>query len=283
MKKRIIALICALGLIFILASCGGTEAEEEQSAVPSEEPVAEETAEPTPSEEPEMLGALTAEVSFETVGDTIEEDGVAFLQYTSLVPSVTINGEKYDITEAIESALTTAVTVPQETIDEYSAESKELYSYMSEDSREYWGGYSYNISATVERATGYLSLEIVADIYTGGAHGSQIVTGITFDLATGEEISGSDLAEDSAALNVKVVELVEAQAAEDFEEGMLTGDVGAFAEGVLSTSAWYLTEEALVVFASEYEIAPYAAGIIHFTLPYSELSGLIKPEFLPAE
>ena len=38
----------------------------------------------------------------------------------------------------------------------------------------------------------------------------------------------------------------------------------------------------LAVFAAPEEIAPYAVGSVVFVIPYSELDGLLKPEYLPA-
>lgn len=42
------------------------------------------------------------------------------------------------------------------------------------------------------------------------------------------------------------------------------------------SARWYFSEDGLVVFFNPFEIAPYSAGIVEFTLPYGDLSGIMK-------
>ena len=279
MKKRIFALIMALCLVFALAACGQAETEESPAPSESEEPAGSET--PAGTEEPEESEApeaLSAEVTFEEELSTVEEDGVTYMTAQSVAPNVSIEGAD-EAAQAIASVLAERLTVPQEDIDEYADMAREHYDTLDETERESFGGYSIRYSAEVKRSEGVLSVLCTRTEYTGGAHDNTSVFGLTFDLSTGAQLSAADIATDYEGLCAKVAESVAAQA-EELEEGTITGDLDAYAGGVLDTEKWYLDGEGLVVFAAPDELAPHAAGTIVFTIPYSELEGLLNDSLI---
>ncbi len=279
MEKRIIALIMALCLVFALAACGQAETEESPAPAESEEPAGSET--PAGTEEPEESEApeaLNAEVTLEEELSTVEEDGVTYMTAQSVAPNVSIEGAD-EAAQAIASVLAERLTVSQEDIDEYSAMAREHYDTLVETERESFGGYSIRYSAEVKRSEGVLSVLCTRTEYTGGAHDNTSVFGLTFDLSTGALLSAADIAADYEGLCAKVAESVSAQA-EELEEGTITGDLDAYAGGVLDTEKWYLDGEGLVVFAAPDELAPHAAGTIVFTIPYTELEGLLNESLI---
>ena len=279
MKKRIFALIMALCLVFALAACGQAETEESPAPAESEEPAGSET--PAGTEEPEegeAPEALNAEVTLEEELSTVEEDGVTYMTAQSVAPNVTIEGAD-EAAQAIASVLSERLTVSQEDIDEYAAMAREHYDTLDETERESFGGYSIRYSAEVKRSEGVLSVLCTRTEYTGGAHDNTSVFGLTFDLSTGALLSAADIAADYEGLCAKVAESVSAQA-EELEEGTITGDLDAYAGGVLDTEKWYLDGEGLVVFAAPDELAPHAAGTIVFTIPYTELEGLLNESLI---
>ena len=279
MKKRIFSLIMALCLVFALAACGQAETEESPAPAESEEPAGSET--PAGTEEPEESEApeaLNAEVTFEEELSTVEEDGVTYMTAQSVAPNVSIEGAD-EAAQAIASVLSERLTVSQEDIDEYAAMAREHYDTLDETERESFGGYSIRYSAEVKRSEGVLSVLCTRTEYTGGAHDNTSVFGLTFDLSTGALLSAADIAADYEGLCAKVAESVSAQA-EELEEGTITGDLDAYAGGVLDTEKWYLDGEGLVVFAAPDELAPHAAGTIVFTIPYTELEGLLNDSLI---
>ena len=279
MKKRVFALIMALCLVFALAACGRAETEESPAPSESEEPAGSET--PAGTEEPgesEAPEALSAEVTLEEELSTVEEDGVTYMTAQSVAPNVNIEGAD-EAAQAIASVLAERLTVPQEDIDEYADMAREHYDTLDETERESFGGYSIRYSAEVKRSEGVLSVLCTRTEYTGGAHDNTSVFGLTFDLSTGALLSAADIAADYEGLCAKVAESVSAQA-EELEEGTITGDLDAYAGGVLDTEKWYLDGEGLVVFAAPDELAPHAAGTIVFTIPYSELEGLLNDSLI---
>lgn len=279
MKKRVFALIMALCLVFALAACGRAETEESPAPAESEEPTESdtpaETEEPGESEAPE---ALSAEVTLEEELSTVEEDGVTYMTAQSVAPNVSIEGAD-EAAQAIASVLAERLTVSQEDIDEYAAMAREHYDTLDDAGRESFGGYSIRYSAEVKRSEGVLSVLCTRTEYTGGAHDNTSVFGLTFNLSTGALLSAADIAADYEGLCAKVAESVSAQA-EEIEEGTITGDLDAYAGGVLDTEKWYLDGEGLVVFAAPDELAPHAAGTIVFTIPYSELEGLLNESLI---
>lgn len=279
MKKRIFALIMALCLVFALAACGQAETEESPAPAESEEPAGSET--PAGTEEPEESEApeaLNAEVTLEEELSTVEEDGVTYMTAQSVAPNVSIEGAD-EAAQAIASVLAERLTVSQEDIDEYAAMAREHYDTLDETERESFGGYSIRYSAEVKRSEGVLSVLCTRTEYTGGAHDNTSVFGLTFDLSTGALLSAADIVADYEGLCAKVAESVSAQA-EELEEGTITGDLDAYAGGVLDTERWYLDGEGLVVFAAPDELAPHAAGTIVFTIPYTELEGLLNESLI---
>ena len=279
MKKRIFALIMALCLVFALAACGQAETEESPAPAESEEPAGSET--PAGTEEPEESEApeaLNAEVTLEEELSTVEEDGVTYMTAQSVAPNVSIEGAD-EAAQAIASVLAERLTVSQEDIDEYAAMAREHYDTLDETERESFGGYSIRYSAEVKRSEGVLSVLCTRTEYTGGAHDNTSVFGLTFDLSTGALLSAADIVADYEGLCAKVAESVSAQA-EELEEGTITGDLDAYAGGVLDTERWYLDGEGLVVFAAPDELAPHAAGTIVFTIPYTELEGLLNDSLI---
>ena len=279
MKKRIFALIMALCLVFALAACGQADTEESHAPAESEEPAGSET--PAGTEEPEESEApeaLSAEVTLEEELSTVEEDGVTYMTAQSVAPNVNIEGAD-EAAQAIASVLAERLTVPQEDIDEYADMAREHYDTLDETESESFGGYSIRYSAEVKRSEGVLSVLCTRTEYTGGAHDNTRVFGLTFDLSTGALLSAADIAADYEGLCAKVAESVSAQA-EELEEGTITGDLDAYAGGVLDTEKWYLDGEGLVVFAAPDELAPHAAGTIVFTIPYTELEGLLNESLI---
>ena len=52
-------------------------------------------------------------------------------------------------------------------------------------------------------------------------------------------------------------------------------DYTAALSALLREGSWYFSGSGMVIFSSLYEISSYAAGIIQFEIPYSELAGHI--------
>jgi len=111
-----------------------------------------------------------------------------------------------------------------------------------------------------------LSLTISTFSYTGGAHGSSIIEGYTFDLATGDLIRFSD----KFKFDTKSRQVINEQITQQIHDR----NIAIFQpfKGVGDNPNYYLKEgNKMVIVFQEYEIAPFSSGILQFELPYSEL------------
>lgn len=149
--------------------------------------------------------------------------------------------------------------------------------------------YSNYLDMTAERHDGeILSLLTINSIYSGGAHPSSIQTAYNFDLIQQSKLSLADLLEDGGEAALHELLLSELESRYDdgttlmLYEGYQDTLAAMMEEGTL-TGNWYMTPDALVVYFNQYEIAPYAAGIIKVSFPFEMLEGIIKKEFVPTD
>jgi hypothetical protein len=115
------------------------------------------------------------------------------------------------------------------------------------------------------------------DIYafTGGAHGNVFSFPLTYDLATGEPIRLRDLFRTGIAWPDTLSVLTTAQLAAQQDTTWLFDDnVPAMAA---SFSHFTLGADSMTVFFPPYAIAPYAAGALEVTLPYTALRHVLSP------
>ena len=281
MKRKIICAALAAAMLLSLAACGTLPPE--QSGLP--EPVSDVTSPPSstpsptpePSAEPEEFdGTILVSSEFDGLASTYE--GYIVLKADALLPTVTIEGRD-EAAAAITKALQEKLAASEDnTKDAYDA-ACEAFDALDDAGREIWLAYGWSSSAEVERGDGaVLSLLCYTYAYTGGAHGSYDYFGQNFSTATGKALSIDDLTDDPEALRAVLTEHILAAAKEDAEELF---DVEGFTERVYDTDAWYLTDDALVIFAQVGEVAAGARGRVDFAVPYEELGGLIRAEYLP--
>jgi hypothetical protein len=121
---------------------------------------------------------------------------------------------------------------------------------------------------------GYLSVMQTNHFYTGGAHPNYFVESQTFDLKTGKMISLTDVLglEEQSTLD-KVYEFVLAEGRKRQEEGgYFYDEFESYAKEYYSINDFALKEDGLLLYYQIYAIAPYAAGLQEFIMPYSEVN-----------
>jgi hypothetical protein len=116
--------------------------------------------------------------------------------------------------------------------------------------------------------------------FTGGAHPNSFRSFHVFDLTTGKETDVHTFVSDSVTLLKKVEQAFrreeKLEATTDLEEaGYFLADHRFFIP-----ANYIFTREGLLFYYNPYEIAAYARGPISFTIPYSELIGIIKKEMI---
>lgn len=151
--------------------------------------------------------------------------------------------------------------------------------------------FSASRSANIARADAQV-LSLVYNYYefTGGVHGNYYDRAYVFDTETGAELSLDALTSDFDALTAFLVQYMVETAESDsyYSERIDPNTVpaeqysAAFGQ-LIREGSWYFGAEGLVIFSDTYELGPYAAGIVEFTVPYEQLEGKIDEKWLPEQ
>ncbi len=128
------------------------------------------------------------------------------------------------------------------------------------------------------------TVQINNSTYLGGAHPNYYEALVNLDVKEEMELTGDDLFQDTT----KIKQLAEQAFKKERE---LDEDANLNEEGFFWDEAFKLpehigfTQKGLIFVYNPYEAAPYAAGMTVFTIPYSDLQGIVKKEylFLPTE
>lgn len=172
----------------------------------------------------------------------------------------------------------------------YASSAQMLESAQShyQDFQDSFYCYSNYLNMTVKRHDGeVMSLLTMNSTYSGGAHPSSIQSAYTFDLSQCRLLQLEDLLEPDreVALHELVLKELETRYYNGttlmLYEGYQESVAGMMTYGTM-TENWYFTSDGLTLYFNQYEIAPYAAGIIKVEIPYASLEGILKPEFLPS-
>lgn len=119
--------------------------------------------------------------------------------------------------------------------------------------------------------------------YLGGAHGASAQHYFNFDLERQKQVKLQDLLEDNQKAALKA--LLYKRFKTWVIESKLASNIAEY-EQVWKfnlTDNFYLAKQGLILQYGEYEIGPYVVGLPRFEIPYSELKGIIKPEYLSTE
>ncbi len=117
--------------------------------------------------------------------------------------------------------------------------------------------------------------------YTGGAHGGTGVETYTYT-ASGKQVKATDLFIDQAAVAAfSDIAQKKVLAMPEYKD-MINTEWLADSAGpnVVDYQTFAFSGKNLVIIFQQYSIAPYAAGIIEVPVPFTELSGIVKAEYL---
>lgn len=314
--KKIFAILLTLSMVFALASCSGlAELElpplpDVNEKLPEEQTVsaAEEQPEltPEPVQAPEQALAEHVIVNVSSSSETFmdPQNGTEPILIFSYETPVVYVESKDDVSEKINEHIA-HINETYLTGNDYgygTASGMNLLLEMATDNYSYIVNsgeegiamlYSSSRSVKTERADEQvLSLVFNTNEYTGGAHGNYIDRAYVFDTVSGERVTFDMLSSDSEALKNFLHEFMLKLYAEDKDQYFsqrvvedLLYEISleeAFAN-LLREGSWYLGQDGIVIFSDIYELGPYAAGITEFTVPYSELEGILDEKWLPTE
>ena len=236
---------------------------------------------------PETSAVCAAEYfTFTAQNSTVTDDsGLTLLIENKTVPTFTSG-------DAERSAWVNEVL---ERIDrDYCTDSTNLDAYAREfislNGTEHFYSFSnYQQLGVARHDSRVVSLIALSSLYSGGTHPNSVQVAYNLDIENRRILHLEDIITESGAGELGT--LVRAGVDEKF--AMIDGGNGLFEDYADTidnsmvygnmTAYWYLNDVGLVVFYNQYELGPYAAGIIKVELPYEALDGILTPEYLPAE
>lgn len=109
--------------------------------------------------------------------------------------------------------------------------------------------------------------------FTGGAHGNTIRASDNWNLVNGCGIPLSCLFEPGQDYRAFLIEQIIQQADEQMQQnpGIYFEDYHELIVQYFNEESFYLTPSGAAIYYLQYEIAPYATGIVVFTIPYETL------------
>ena len=287
LRQLIFILIAAI----FLGGCGGaapTDSLIEQTALcqgSDQEMISEETESFLPAG-PQEAASAAEYFLFTTTSNTITDDnGVTLLYENQCIPTFTSPdaGRMGWVTEIL-SGITRDFLTDSQNLHEYAREFVEL------NGTEYFYSHSnYQQIGAARHDETVVSLISLSSLYSGGSHPNSVQTAYNLDIANRLILRLEDvIAEDGADALAKLV-----RAEVDGKFAFIDGGNGLFEDygdtidnsmqyGNM-TPYWYLNDTGLVIFYNQYELGPYAAGIIKVELPYEALDGILMEEFYPTE
>lgn len=117
--------------------------------------------------------------------------------------------------------------------------------------------------------------------YLGGAHGASAQYYFNFDLDREKLVKLTDLLENNQRGALE--KLVYQQFKTWVLESELATNVVEYEQAwkFTLTDNFYLGKQGLILQYGEYEIGPYVVGLPRFEIPYAQLKGIVKDEYLP--
>lgn len=258
MKRKMVLILMLTIAVTSFSACGNNIDNNEETqvteAVDSTEALAQQT-----ESAPEFA---TTSVAYE--GDSKYFFGeIQCIQIT--------DGDHEALAKAVDREFSKRIKEFNKTSEEFVKEADQVNEDQAEERIAY---YSNNVYAEVIRAdSNIFSVKLLTDVYTGGAHDSHFVEGLVFDSKTGELISWDDLgdaANQSMNYILNIINSSDDNAKDQLFDEYETNLKEAFEEPENNIAMW-LDNRGLVVTLQEYVIAPYAAGLPSFTVPYSAL------------
>lgn len=262
--KKSLCLLLSLCIAVLVCGCN------QESAQPTSEPTAP----------PASLPDTTAVVLKYVTEEKLADNGALLGTVSYQVPSIYM-------TDLANASLIHEDLLAR--IENRKSESKEVFALANElySPDDPWQPYYYECLYTPVRMDDVvISLSGKSSSYAGGAHPNHWLHSVTYEPGTGKVLTLADILENAGNLDWLCSYVLDALSnlGEDyflFDDYVQVVKTRFTPDGA-GYSSWYLSGTGLALYFSTYEIAPYAAGDIVIEVPYTELNGIVKPEYLPA-
>lgn len=177
-------------------------------------------------------------------------------------------------------------------VRDYTVDSENLYDYAEEFITQNGTDYFYSFSnyqqlGVARHDEAVVSLIVLSSLYSGGSHPNSVQVAYNLDIENQRILRLEDVIDPEGT--DALAALVRAGVDEKFT--VIDGGNGLFEDYADTidnsmvygsmTPYWYLNDKGLVIFYNQYELGPYAAGIIKVELPYTKLGGILMKEYFP--
>ena len=152
----------------------------------------------------------------------------------------------------------------------YAAGDYDVAQDLGEDFLPYGEAHSYRVSLQTDTLAS-LVRSYYANSVTGAAHPANYQFSETFDLATGKQLALDSFFTDPTAARSCILDTLS-------EAGQDAGFTRQALEAEFNDAYFYLTEEGFVFYFQPDTLAPYAAGLLEFSVPYDSLQDLLTLE-----
>lgn len=313
MRNRLIFLLI---LCLILTGCGGSAAPEskEENAFAAdtatlqgqEENGIGNTEAPAEVAEPEASVSSTDDAGLiggEDAAATVTEDVTGGSNYFSFTRgnSVTTGADGTELLYeySCDTAFASWDRETQDWVDsvleqihtDYASNSRNLLQYAQEHLAEVGKEYFYSFSNYQEVAVGrhdtqVVSLMVLSSVYSGGSHPNSVQTAWNLDLTQKKILRLEDVIHPDMApvLEQMVKQQIDSKFLPLGENALFSDYADTIANsftGDTMTPYWYFNNEGMVIFYNQYELGPYAAGIIKTQISYEALEGILREEYFP--
>lgn len=277
MKKIISTCLCII-LLFSLAACGQEIPGQTETAAPSA------TTDSTVAEKPEPSADFAAPliaVSVPTVTEsTAADDGTILFSYTYQNLFLTYTDQDVasqitlDFHNRLDYANSYAPTVLSAAKNDYATGTD-------------WEPYSYSVNANPMRLDqSVLSFYGTKSFYDGAPQSTVTAFSANYDLLTGKSLELKDVLVPSFSAE-DLSKLITDGLSKYANDGILFADYTYIISDMFATNTpvenWYFGTDGLSFFFAPMEIAPNSAGTLLSCVPYSQLGGILKDDYFPAE
>lgn len=272
----------------LLAACQPKSEPKESQDKPTDPPVVQQTAEPILRGETVKLQVNLPECKGNTCPDfTVERLQSNFPFIDQFLDQQILNqlSKMLDVVDADTAAASAPKTAEQKTgLDTQAQAYANAFVKIDEELKALSSSHqiSLMIKPKILQPKGKLATVVLnSSSYLGGAHGSTSQRYYNFDLANQKQIQLHDL------LLPKQKAILDKLAHEAFKvwivDAKLATDPKEYEQAwpFQVTDNFLLGEQGLILQYGEYEIGPYVVGLPRLVIPFSELQGVLKPEYLP--
>ena len=273
MKKIICILIC-----LSLASCSNISAVTNEVFSKIESPVEQknESVE-TKTITESALGRVFSSEPYKISTNESEEKDDEHTYMTIKTQNIEFNDDVYEKYPSLKDRIIHFNQTIDYDIKDFKNNLKEVKESFKENP-EYANPYEYNNTLSVVMFND--DVLIIANntyYFTGGAHGSTVVTYLNFDLDKQKDVELKDVITDMDKFKEALHKKADEQKEDLFDDYSETIDKDLADPD--KTLTFLIKDSSLIIEFGQYDIAPYSSGLIDFEFPYNEYKNMLNSKY----